>query len=197
MKILVATGNQHKAKEIRAILADERFELLTLSDFPELEEVVEDGRTLEENAVKKALSAALGTKLWTIADDTGLEVEALDGRPGVFSARFAGPDCDFAANCRKLLDELDGVPRPKRGARFRTVVALSAPEGTVRIVEGRLDGEISESPAGENGFGYDPVFFLPDLGKTLAELSDEEKNRVSHRGRAIAAAVPLLKELSA
>lgn len=196
MKLLLATGNDHKAREIAAVLAGTRLELATLKDFPAVPAVVEDGRTLMENAVKKAVEAALATGLWTLADDTGLEVEALDGRPGVFSARYAGPDCDFAANCRKLLGELEGVPPPARKASFRTVVALASPDGRVQCREGRLEGRIASFPVGKNGFGYDPVFFIPDEGRTLAQLSDEEKNELSHRALALKAILPVLEDLA-
>lgn len=195
MKLLLSTGNRHKAREIGALLAGSGVELITLKDLPGLPEVVEDGRTLEENAVKKALEPALAARLWTLADDTGLEVEALGGRPGVTSARYAGPECDFAANCRKLLDEMKDVPRGGRGAAFRTVMALASPEGMVQYREGRLEGRIAEAPAGTNGFGYDPVFYIPEQGRTLAQLSEDEKNAVSHRSLALRAVLPLLLEV--
>lgn len=195
MKLLLATGNAHKARELSAMLAGSGLELKTLADFPEVPAVVEDGRTLIENAVKKAVEPAMRTGLWTLADDTGLEVEALDGRPGVYSARYAGPECDFAANCRKVLGELEGVPGPRRAAVFRTVVALASPDGRAQVREGRLEGRIASSPVGKNGFGYDPVFFVPDEGRTLAQLSDEEKNALSHRALALKAMLPVLKEL--
>ncbi|TBR22972.1 RdgB/HAM1 family non-canonical purine NTP pyrophosphatase [bacterium] len=195
MKLLLATGNDHKAREIAALLARTRLELATLKDFPAVPAVVEDGRTLMENAVKKAVEPALATGLWTLADDTGLEVEALDGRPGVYSARYAGPGCDFAANCRKLLADLEGVPPPARKAAFRTVVALASPDGRVQCREGRLEGRIATAPVGKNGFGYDPVFYLPDEGRTLAQLSDEEKNDLSHRALALKAILPVLADI--
>lgn len=195
MKLLLATGNAHKAREMREILRGFPVELATLADMPGIPAVVEDGRTLEENAVKKAIAPALASGLWTLADDTGLEVEALGGRPGVYSARYAGPDCDFAANCRKLLDEMRAVAKPQRKAVFRTVVALASPDGLVQYREGRLEGRISESPAGANGFGYDPIFYIPDEGRTLAELSAEEKNRLSHRSQGLQAILPILKEV--
>lgn len=196
MKLLLATGNAHKARELSAMLGGMGLELKTLADFPSVPAVVEDGRTLIENAVKKAVEPAMLTGLWTLADDTGLEVEALGGRPGVFSARYAGPECDFAANCRKVLEELDGLPGPKRTAVFRTVVALAAPDGRVQVREGRLEGRIASHPVGKNGFGYDPVFLLPEEGRTLAQLSDEEKNALSHRALALKAIMPVLTELS-
>lgn len=196
MKLLLATGNEHKARELGAMLGRVRLELTTLKEFPAVPPVVEDGRTLIENAVKKALEPALATGLWTLADDTGLEVEALGGRPGVYSARYAGPDCDFKANCVKLLGELEGVPTLERRAVFRTVVALASPEGRVQCREGRLEGRIASHPVGKNGFGYDPVFFIPDEGRTLAQLDDEEKNALSHRAMAIKAMLPVLEDLA-
>lgn len=196
MKLLLATGNEHKARELGALLGRVPLELTTLKEFPAVPPVVEDGRTLMENAVKKALEPALATGLWALADDTGLEVEALGGRPGVYSARYAGPDCDFKANCEKLLGELEGVPPPARRAVFRTVVALASPEGRVQCREGRLEGRIASHPVGKNGFGYDPVFFIPDEGRTLAQLDDDEKNALSHRALALKAILPVLEELA-
>lgn len=195
MKLLLGTGNRDKVREISAILAGSDVELVSLTDFPEIPEVVEDGETLEANARKKALLPARASGLWTLADDTGLEVDALDGAPGVYSARYAGEDCSYSDNVEKLLRELKGVKPPRRTAVFRCVMALASPEGEVRLREGRLPGVISESPAGSNGFGYDPVFLLPERGKTFAELSTEEKNRISHRGLALRAMAEVLKGL--
>lgn len=197
MKILLATNNRHKVSEIAAILSDEGLELLSLDDFPGSKPVVEDGRTLTENAVKKAVTPALEHGVWALADDTGLEVAGLAGGPGVHSARYAGPECDFAANCRKLLETLRGRGSSERKAVFRCVVALSSPQGVVRVAEGRLEGEICEAGSGDNGFGYDPVFYIPSAKKTLAELSVSEKNRLSHRARALQAILPVLKGIPA
>lgn len=197
MKLLIATGNKHKVREISSLLEGMSVELLSLADFPDIPEVVEDGVTLEENASKKALQPAQASGLWTLADDTGLEVDALGGAPGVYSARYAGEGCDFSANTQKLLKEMDGIAPEKRTAAFRTVVALSSPDGDVRCVEGRLEGRISEEASGSEGFGYDPVFLIPDLGKTLAEISAEKKNSISHRGRAIRAILPEIKKILA
>jgi XTP/dITP diphosphohydrolase len=197
MKILLATGNKHKAREITQILGGPGLDFLTLEDFPGLPEVVEDGATIEANARKKAVETARATGQWCLADDTGLEVEALGGAPGVHAARYAGPGCRFADNIAKLLRELSGVEGPRRRAAFRCVMVLASPTEKIWTAEGRLDGVITEAPAGEGGFGYDPVFLVPELGRTLAELSAEEKNRISHRGRALQAMSGLLKEAAA
>jgi XTP/dITP diphosphohydrolase len=196
MKILLATENPHKAKEIAPLLAGCDIQLVTLKDLPEVTAAVEDGVTLQENAIKKAVGPARTAGLWTLADDTGLEVDALDGAPGVYSARYAGEACSFQDNMTKLLKELAAVPAAKRSARFRTVVALSSPTGEVETVEGVIEGAITEQPVGAQGFGYDPVFFATESGKTLAELTATEKNAVSHRGRAIRAILPRLKQLT-
>jgi XTP/dITP diphosphohydrolase len=164
------------------------FRVLSMADIPGgLPEVVEDGITLLFNAKKKAQSAALATGMLALADDTGLEVEALEGAPGVYSARYAGEKATFDDNNRKLLAELAHLGKPSRKAVFRTVLALVEPPPSKRTdwVEGRVDGLITEQLSGSQGFGYDPVFYLPELGKTFAQLSLEEKNRVSHRGRAL------------
>jgi XTP/dITP diphosphohydrolase len=165
----------------------------TLAEFPSAPEVMEDGETCEANAIKKAVAIAQYTKLSAAADDTGLMVEALGGRPGVRAARYAGEGATYEDNCRKLLRELAGVPQERRGARFLTVAALADPAGKVEVVRGVLDGVIAESPAGAMGFGYDPVFFVPEQGKTLAQLTPEEKNRISHRARAFGKLKELLK----
>ncbi|MGH7254361.1 MAG: XTP/dITP diphosphatase [Nitrospirales bacterium] len=186
-ELVLATRNRHKSSELTALLSDVGIRIRTLADVPAAPEVVEDGETCEANAVKKAATIAKFTGLLTLADDTGLMVEALGGRPGVHAARYAGPQATYEDNWRKLLSELEGVPRDQRRARFVTVVALATPDGNPpRVVEGVLEGLIAEQPAGTRGFGYDPVFFVPEMGKTLAELTPNEKNRVSHRARALA-----------
>jgi XTP/dITP diphosphohydrolase len=149
-------------------------------------DVVEDGETCEANAIKKAKAVSQATGLFAVADDTGLEVDELGGRPGVYAARYAGEQASYEDNWRKLLRELSGVPRDRRTARFITVAAIASPSGNVQVAEGELQGMIAEQPAGARGFGYDPVFFVPELGKTLAELSPQEKNRISHRAKAFA-----------
>lgn len=187
-QLVLATGNVDKRDELRALLGEAEIDLLTLADFPDLPEVVEDGATCEANAIKKATAVAKWTGRWAMADDTGLEVEALNGRPGVYAARYAGAHATYEDNWQKLLEELQGVPGPRRTARFLTAIALADPSGAVDVVEGVLEGRIAEEPRGAQGFGYDPVFEVPDLGYTLAELSREEKNRISHRARAFAKA---------
>ena len=184
-EVVLATRNKDKGREIAALLNGIGVTIRTLAEFPAMPEVVEDGETCEANAVKKAREVANFTGLTAIADDTGLMVEALGGRPGVYAARYAGENASYEDNWRKLLRELTGVPAPTRAARFVTVAAIARP-GTepVEIVEGILDGQIALEPRGDRGFGYDPVFVVPELGSTLAELSAEEKNRLSHRARA-------------
>ncbi len=186
--LVLATQNPHKLEEMRAVLADFDVELRGCADYPGCPEVVEDGETLEANANKKAREICAFTGAWSLADDTGLEVEALDGAPGVYSARYAGPGCTYDDNNAKLLRELAGVPRERRGARFRSVIALATPASpTARLFEGRIDGRILEERRGTHGFGYDPLFYLPSEGCTLAELPAERKNAVSHRARALQA----------
>ena len=192
--VVLATRNQHKVQEIRALLADLPITFLSLADFPDLPEVVEDGLTCQENAVKKARETAAGTGHWALADDTGLEVEALGGRPGVYAARYAGEHATYADNCEKLLEELIHIPHERRGARFLTVMALADSEGHIEVVEGALQGQITERFYGSQGFGYDPVFYVPEAHKTLAEMTLSEKNACSHRGQALRLAIDLLKQ---
>lgn len=196
MKLLLATGNLHKVREISQILGCPEVELMCLKDIPGAPHAEENGSTLEENARQKAMEACRASGLWSMADDTGLWVDALGGAPGIHAARYAGEGCTFADNVRKLLRELQGVPRERRGAAFRCVIALRSPEGTEHLAEGRLDGLILEAPAGSGGFGYDPVFFVPSAGTTLAEMPAQEKNRISHRALAVRAIAPRLKELA-
>ena len=192
MKLILATRNVHKIEELSAMLSDLNVELLSFRDFPDLPEVVEDGETLEDNAIKKAREISQATGLPALADDTGLDVAALGGAPGVISARYAGEACSYDDNNRKLLHELEGVPDEERKAAFRCVVALAVPGGEVTTVEGRTDGVILREARGDMGFGYDPIF-LPN-GHTLsyAEMSQDEKNAVSHRGRALEKARELI-----
>jgi XTP/dITP diphosphohydrolase len=192
-ELVLATRNPHKGEELAALLADVGIRIRTLAEFPDAPEVVEDGGSCEANAIKKAAAIARYTGLPTVADDTGLMVEALGGRPGIFAARYAGEHATYEDNWRKLLKEMNGVPRERRGARFVTVAAVAQPSGEVKAVEGVLEGLITDAPAGTQGFGYDPVFWVPELGKTLAQLTPGEKNRVSHRARALAKIKELLE----
>lgn len=185
MKILVlASRNKDKIQELRATLKDIGIELKSTYDFPELQEVEEDRPTLEGNAIKKARYVYEATGLPSLSDDTGLEVDALDGRPGVYSARYAGEEATYKDNLEKLLDELAGVAPKDRKAQFRTVAALVSDEGT-HTFEGICRGLILEKPRGEKGFGYDPVFQPEGHTETFAEMDAELKNRISHRGKAI------------
>lgn len=197
MVLVIATENKHKGEEIASILQGEmeiEIEVRTLADFPGVMLPPETGSTYRENAVQKAVAAAKATGHWAMGDDSGLEVDALGGAPGLYSARFAGEGVSYADNRKKLLDSLGDRPDDQRNARFICTIAVASPEGTVEVVEGRCEGRITRSEAGAGGFGYDPIFFLPAHHKTFAELSPEEKNRVSHRGRAIRAAIPFLRK---
>lgn len=186
MKLLIATRNRHKLTEIRAILGSDRLELLAADDIPGLPEVVEDGSTFPDNAAKKARQLCDASGLWTLGDDSGLEVDALQGAPGVFSARYAGRHGDDAANNRKLLKDLEGVA--DRGAQFRCAMALASPDGRLWHVEGICRGRILNEVRGAGGFGYDPLFVPEGHSATFAELAGKDKNRISHRGRALEAA---------
>lgn len=194
-ELVLATRNRHKVEELVALLAGLGITIRSLDEFPDAPDVVEDGNTCEANAVKKARAIADFTGLPAVADDTGLEVDALGGRPGVYAARYAGEDATYEDNCRKLLGELAGVPRERRTARFLTVAAIALPSDGVRTAQGTLDGVIAEEASGTLGFGYDPVFFVPELGKTLAQLSAEQKNTISHRAKAFIQAKDLLQEM--
>jgi XTP/dITP diphosphohydrolase len=193
--LVLATRNPDKREELAALLGDLGIKIRTLADFPDAPEVVEDGDTCRANAVKKAIAIARHTGLPAVADDTGLEVEALDGRPGVHAARYAGERATYEDNWRKLIRELDGVPRQRRRARFITAAAVATPSGNVEVAEGILEGVIAEAPAGTQGFGYDPIFVVPQLGKTLAQLAPGEKNRISHRARAFSKVREILLKL--
>jgi len=189
MKILVATGNRHKFQEITHILPHqtkkgENIDYVSLQDIGGLRLPPENGVTLQENAEIKAIFAAKESGLWAISDDTGLEVEFLNGRPGVHTARYAGETADTQANNRKLLNELEGLFLGKRAARFRTVACLASPQGQVFNFEGILNGFIGFDYRGENGFGNDPLFIVEGSARTLAQLSEQEKNKISHRAKA-------------
>ena len=194
MRIILATANRDKIREMRHALDGLDVEILTRDDYPSLPGVVEDGASLEENARKKARTLADATGLVAIADDTGLEVEALGGEPGVYSSRYAGPGVTYEENVRELLRRMAGVPAGDRGALFRCVIALAEPSGAEILIEGTCEGTILEEPRGTGGFGYDPVFQVPEKGRTFAEMSVEEKDRISHRGRAMARMRRLIEE---
>lgn len=191
MKLAIATNNQHKLQEIRAILGDSFEELLSLKDLGIDVDVEETGSTLEENALIKARAILALSGIATLADDTGLMVDALRGAPGVYSARYAGEEHDDAKNRALLLKNLDGVK--DRSAHFATVIALCYPDGKTLTASGRVNGEILLSERGTEGFGYDSLFFSTELGKTFAEATQAEKNSVSHRGRALKAMLELVK----
>jgi len=186
MKLWVATRNAHKVREIAGILGP-GFELQSLLDIPDFPEIIEDGETYKANAEKKA--RALWEKVYqpVFADDSGLEVDALGGRPGVHSMRYSAPDPTHAKNIEKLLFELDGVPRPRRTARFRCTLVYLDEKGKEETFDGIVEGAIGFTTAGEGGFGFDPVFVIPERGLTLAQIPNEEKNAISHRGLAVAA----------
>jgi XTP/dITP diphosphohydrolase len=194
-ELVLATRNRHKREELAALLGNLSITIRTLDEFPDAPDVVEDGDTCEANAVKKARAIAKFTGLPAVADDTGLEVDALGGRPGVYAARYAGEDATYEDNCRKLLRELIDVPHERRAARFLTVAAIALPSGEIRVARGILDGVIAEEASGTLGFGYDPVFLIPELGKTLAQLSAFQKNKISHRAKAFTQARDLLREM--
>jgi XTP/dITP diphosphohydrolase len=183
MKLVIATRNAHKLQEIQDIFDFQNLEVMSAFDFPEIPDVVEDGETLEANAKKKAVEIARATGCWALADDSGLEVDALNGAPGVYSARYAGEQCSYAENNVKLLEALKG--NSSRSARFRTVIALSDPAGSVETVSGECSGTIIEEPRGSGGFGYDPLFVPDGCAETFAELPASVKNRISHRADAL------------
>jgi XTP/dITP diphosphohydrolase len=196
--ILVATTNPGKIAELK-MLFDQGIQWLSLADIPALPEVEEDGMTFSENARKKASEYARLSGLWTLSDDSGLVVDALDGAPGVFSARFAGMTGDRQrvdrANSEKLLAQLQGLPQEHRGARFVCCLCLADPQQVLAETTGTLEGIIHESHVGTNGFGYDPIFYVTELEKTAAQLSAEQKNAISHRGKALRAMKPALEKL--
>jgi len=196
-EVVIATCNPGKFREIKAILSSLPLKFLSLEDFPDLPEVVEDGATFTENAGKKARTIADFTGRLAIADDSGLVVDALQGRPGVFSSRYAGENATDRERCQKLLEEMASIPEGKRQARFVCAMAAALPRGRMEVVEGECRGWVTSAPRGKRGFGYDPLFFVPQFGKTMAELEPEEKNRISHRGRALEKLKALLPEFLA
>lgn len=186
-KIVFATGNAGKMKEIREILKDLDAEVLSMKEAGVEADIVEDGKTFEENAVIKAKTVCELTGEIALADDSGLEIDYLNKEPGIYSARYMGEDTSYRIKNANLIERLEGVPDEKRTARFVCAIAAAFPDGTVKTVRGTMEGRIGYEEAGENGFGYDPIFYLPEYGCSSAELSMEEKNKISHRGKALRA----------
>ncbi len=196
MRLLIATHNRGKLVEYQEILAGLPFELATLNDVGIREDVPENGATFAENARIKAMAYAPQSGLLTLADDSGLEVDALGGEPGIYSRRYAGENATDAERIAFLLDKLRDVPTGKRSARFRCVIVIAKPNGDMWQSEGTCEGEIISAPRGMNGFGYDPIFYFPTLARTMAELPPEEKNRISHRARAAEGARRILGQIA-
>ncbi len=193
--LLIATRNSKKKRELQTILDDWDVKLLTLDDVEEMPEIEEDGATFTENAIKKAQIISALSGFITLADDSGLEVDALGGAPGIFSARFSGLDADDEKNNRKLMALMQNISEVNRTARFVCVIAIATPEGSVQTAQGVCTGKIEMVRRGQGGFGYDPLFIPSGYNKTFAELSDEEKNKISHRGKALREAKPLLQQI--
>jgi XTP/dITP diphosphohydrolase len=181
--LVIATGNKGKKEEIKALLEGYPVDIKCLDDFGPIPEIIEDGETFDDNAYKKASLTSRYLGYPALADDSGLVVNALDGKPGVYSARYAGEDADDEKNLNKLLKEMEGVD--DRSAYFQCVISIAVPTGHALTYEGKCEGVITDSPKGEGGFGYDPVFYYPEFDKTFAELTMEEKAKVSHRGNAL------------
>ena len=196
MKLLLATGNAGKLREVRSLLAPEGIEVVGLAELDTPVEIVEDGETFVDNARKKAKTLHAITGLAVLADDSGLMVDALGGRPGIHSARYAGEHADDAANNVKLLQAMQGVDTKERSAAFVCAMVFIGPDGLETVAEGRLEGEILSAPQGEGGFGYDPVFRPRSDTRALAQLSLKDKNRISHRHRALLALLPAIKQAS-
>lgn len=191
-KLLLATRNQHKKTELQQILNDLNIAVLTFQDINDLPEIEEDGETFEENARKKSRVTAFATGLVTLADDSGLMVDFLDGQPGIYSARFAGREANDQMNNEKLLELMKNVPESKRTARFICVIAVSDYKGNTELVKGSCEGKIALRPSGNGGFGYDPLFIPDGFKETFAELQPDIKNRISHRGKALAQVKPII-----
>lgn len=196
MKVLLATQNKGKVKELQDLLSGEDIEVISLGDLEHWEDVEETGSTFAENAAMKARIAAQRTGLVSLADDSGLEVDALHGAPGVYSARYAGEPKDDERNNDKLLKELEGVSEEQRTGRFRCALVIATPTGEEFLTEGTVEGRILNERRGKEGFGYDPLFYLPDFGRTMAQLNLCQKNKISHRAQAFRQAVPILKGFS-
>lgn len=192
-KLVFATGNEGKVREFRQMLGEE-YEICSMKQLGVDVDIVEDGRTFEENAVIKAKAVMEATGEMTLADDSGFEVDCLNREPGIYSARYMGEDTPYSVKNAELIRRCEGVPEEKRDARFVCVIACAYPDGTVDTVTGVIEGKIAHEPKGENGFGYDPIFYLPERGCTTGEMPPEEKNKISHRGIAIRKMVELLKK---
>ncbi len=194
MRIIFATGNKDKMKEIRAILADLGMEILSMKEAGLASDIVEDGATFEENAEIKARAVAGLCRDIVLADDSGLEIDALGGEPGIYSARYMGEDTSYRVKNMNLIDRLAGVPDERRTARFVCAIAAVFPNGSCEVVRGTIEGRIGYEESGSNGFGYDPIFIAPEYGCTTAELSEEQKNRISHRGKALEKMKTIIKD---
>ena len=192
MKLVLATHNKDKCAEMAAILGEFPIDLLTLEAFPEIGEIIEDGNSLQENVLIKARAVFKQTHLPSWGDDTGLEVDVLNGEPGIYSARYAGESCSYSDNVTKLMKNMLSVPEKDRTARFKTAIAFVG-ENMELVSEGSVEGLIATEPKGFGGFGYDPVFYVPEKGKTYSEMSMKEKNQISHRGKAIQNMIILLQ----
>ena len=193
-KIIFATGNKDKMREIREIMADCDVEITSMKEAGIDVDIVEDGTTFEENALIKARAIAAYTDAIVLADDSGLEIDALNKEPGVYSARYMGEDTSYTIKNQNLIERLDGVEKEKRTARFVCAIAAALPDGSTKVVRGTIEGYIGWEPAGTNGFGYDPSFYVDEYGCSTAQLSPEEKNKVSHRGNALRAMREELKK---
>lgn len=195
MNLVIASRNKGKISEIKELLADLPIEVLSLLDYPLMIEIEENGETFAENAQIKAQAVYNCTKCAVLADDSGLEIDALDGRPGVHSSRFAGENAADAEKCELILNMMKNVPDEKRTARFKSVICIIDMNGSISLTEGVCNGIITHEPIGDNGFGYDPIFYIPNLNRTMAQLTSSEKNAVSHRGIALRLAVDIIKKL--
>ena len=196
-ELIVATTNQGKVKEIQAMLKDLNIEVKSLKDvYDDVPDIVEDGKTFEENALIKARTVCKLTGQLTMADDSGLEIDYLNKEPGVYSARYMGHDTSYDIKNAKILEMLEGVPEEKRTARFVCSIAVAFPDRDTVVVRDTIEGIIGYESAGENGFGYDPIFYVPELKKTTAQLSMEEKNKISHRGKALVKMANKLKDMN-
>ena len=184
-KLIFATGNENKMKEIRMILGDLDYEILSMKEAGIDADIVEDGKTFEENAIIKATAISKLSGCLVLADDSGLEVDYMDKMPGIYSARWMGEDTSYRIKNKAIIDKLEGVPDEKRTARFVCAIAAAFPDGRVVTKRGTIEGIIGYEERGENGFGYDPIFFLPEFNKTSADITAEEKNAISHRGKAL------------